>query len=149
MHSSQSQIVALARSWFGTPYRHQASVKGIGCDCLGLVRGVYAEAFGHPTEEPPPYSRDWAEAARQETLIEAAGRHLSQIDPANALPGDVLIFRLRSGAMAKHCGILSEITASRSKFIHAMEGAPVCEVHLNPWWSRRIAAVFRFPSLET
>jgi cell wall-associated NlpC family hydrolase len=25
-------IVAQARSWLGTPYRHQASLKGVGCD---------------------------------------------------------------------------------------------------------------------
>ncbi len=27
--------------------------------------------------------------------------------------------------------------------IHAMEGAPVCEVALSPWWRRRIAGAFR------
>jgi cell wall-associated NlpC family hydrolase len=37
---SRSAIVAEARTWIGTPYRHQASLKGVGCDCLGLVRGV-------------------------------------------------------------------------------------------------------------
>jgi len=32
-------IVVETRDWIGTPYRHQASLKGVGCDCLGLVRG--------------------------------------------------------------------------------------------------------------
>jgi NlpC/P60 family putative phage cell wall peptidase len=139
-------IVAIARGWLGTPYRHQASLKGVGCDCLGLVRGVYAETYGRPAEMPPPYSRDWAEGARRETLIEAAERHLESIDPHTAGPGDILIFRLRPGAMAKHCGIVSE-TASGApvRMIHAVEGAPVCEVNLSSWWQRRIAAAFRFP----
>jgi NlpC/P60 family putative phage cell wall peptidase len=46
-------IVAIARGWLGTPYRHQASLKGVGCDCLGLVRGVYAEAYGRPAATGP------------------------------------------------------------------------------------------------
>ena len=145
----QPDIVGIARGWLGTPYRHQASLKGVGCDCLGLVRGVYAEACGRPAKTPPPYSRDWAEAARRETLIEAAERHLASIDPSTVQPGDILIFRLRPGAMAKHCGIVSEAASGKClKMIHAVEGAPVCEVNLSPWWQRRIAAAFRFPYLE-
>ena len=38
---TRAAIVAEARAWIGTRYRHQASVKGVGCDCLGLVRGVW------------------------------------------------------------------------------------------------------------
>ena len=139
----RADIVALARGWLGTPYHHQASLKGVGCDCLGLIRGVYAEACGQPAETPPPYSRDWAEACARETMIEAAGRHMSPVDPDAAEPGDVLIFRLRPGAMAKHCAIIS--AADPLRMIHAIEGAPVCEVHITPWWRRRIAAVFRLP----
>ena len=139
----RADIVALARGWLGTPYHHQASLKGVGCDCLGLIRGVYAEACGQPAETPPPYSRDWAEACARETMIEAAGRHMSPVDPDAAEPGDVLIFRLRPGAMAKHCAIIS--AAGPLRMIHAIEGAPVCEVHITPWWRRRIAAVFRLP----
>ncbi|MGB0084213.1 MAG: NlpC/P60 family protein [Rhodomicrobiaceae bacterium] len=134
-------IVSLACSWLGTPYRHQAALKGVGCDCLGLVRGVYAEAYGRPPEEPPPYSRDWAEASGRETMIEAAARHLLHVDKDDARPGDILIFRLRPGAMAKHSAIMT----AGSRMIHAIEGAPVCEVHISSWWQRRIAAVFRFP----
>jgi hypothetical protein len=39
-------IVAETRAWIGTPYRHQASLKGVGCDCLGLVRGVWRAVIG-------------------------------------------------------------------------------------------------------
>lgn len=165
-----ADIVAAARSWLGTPYHHQAALKGVGCDCLGLVRGVYEELYGKPAETPPPYSRDWAEASAIETMLEAARRHLAEIDPRAARCGDVVIFRLRRGAMAKHCGIISctpEILYAPDirpafahlavgptegaawKMIHAMEGAPACEVHLNSWWRRRIAAAFRFPDQET
>ncbi|MFD0934795.1 peptidase P60, partial [Methylobacterium trifolii] len=36
-----ADVVAQARLWLGTPYRHQASLAGVGCDCLGLLRGVW------------------------------------------------------------------------------------------------------------
>lgn len=148
-------IVTAARGWLGTPYHHQAAAKGAGCDCLGLVRGVYEELYGRTAETPPSYSRDWAEAASSETMLEAARRHLVEVPYADARPGDVLIFRLRSGAMAKHAAILSAGALSSGgaagdgcRMIHAVEGAPACEVHLNAWWRRRVAAVFRFPPKE-
>jgi hypothetical protein len=46
--------------------------------------------------------------------------------------------------MAKHAAIMT----SQTRMIHAIEGAPVCEVHIAPWWRRRIAAAFRFPDME-
>ena len=30
-------IIAEARAWIGTPYHHQAALKGVGCDCLGQI----------------------------------------------------------------------------------------------------------------
>jgi NlpC/P60 family putative phage cell wall peptidase len=69
-------VVAEARSWIGTPYQHQASLKGVGCDCLGLVRGVWRATIGAEPEPMPPYAPDWAEAASGEPLVEAALRHL-------------------------------------------------------------------------
>jgi NlpC/P60 family putative phage cell wall peptidase len=152
---SPDLILAAARSWLGTPYHHQAAAKGVGCDCLGLIRGVYEELYGEPAETPPPYSRDWAEASASETMLAAARRHFREIEPHAARPGDVLIFRMRAGAMAKHAAILSggslspgSEDVSACRMIHAVEGAPACEVHLGSWWRRRIAAAFRFPDKE-
>lgn len=107
---TRAHVLALARTWLGTPYHHQASVRGIGCDCVGLVRGVHRALYG-PTaaaeaDAALPYTRDWAEATGIETLITAARRHLIEIAPAAARPGDVLIFRYRPHMVAKHTGIL-------------------------------------------
>jgi NlpC/P60 family putative phage cell wall peptidase len=141
----RAAIVAAARTWLGTPYHHQASVKGIGADCLGLVRGVWRDVYGRDAETPPAYSRDWAEARGQETMLEAAGRHLSAVEISDLQAGDVVVFRLRAGTVAKHAAIVS----GAGTMIHAMEGGPACEVALSPWWLRRIAGAFQFPvSLE-
>jgi NlpC/P60 family putative phage cell wall peptidase len=101
-------IVAEARSWLGTPYRHQASLKGAGCDCFGLVRGVWRAFHGAEPEPVPPYSRDWGSVTGKEALMDTARRHLVEVDPAKMGPGDVVVFRMRRGTVAKHAGIVTE-----------------------------------------
>jgi NlpC/P60 family putative phage cell wall peptidase len=140
----RAEIVAAARGWLGTPYRHQASLKGAGCDCLGLVRGVWREVIGPEPEAPPPYTPDWAEALGRETLLEAARRRLDETIPGAARAGDVLIFRMGMGVPAKHCAILS----NDGRIIHAYWGRAVVETRLTEWWARRVAAAFVFPGVE-
>jgi NlpC/P60 family putative phage cell wall peptidase len=141
---SGADVVRVARGWIGTPYQHQASLKGVGTDCLGLVRGVWRELYGSDAETPPPYTRDWAEAGARETMLEAAERHLVGVSRIDPRPGDILIFRLRPGVAAKHAAIL----ATPKTMIHAAEGAPAAEVPLSSWWRRRIAKVYAFPGIE-
>lgn len=140
----RAAVVAAARSWLGTPYRHQASEKGVGADCLGLVRGVWRELWGEEPETAPPYSPDWAEQGAAETLRDAARRHLLEIRLSEARGGDVLLFRMRDGAPAKHAAILS----SADRVIHAYWARAVVETSLTPWWLRRRAYAFSFPGLE-
>jgi NlpC/P60 family putative phage cell wall peptidase len=144
MNPTRNQILAESRHWIGTPYHHQASLRGAGCDCIGLIRGVYRALYGREPESIPGYSRDWAEASGDETLLAAATRHLVPIAPASAQPADILVFRWRAHLPAKHAAILSSPTT----MIHALEGAPVSEVALSPWWRRRIAGAFSFPEVQ-
>jgi NlpC/P60 family putative phage cell wall peptidase len=140
MHPAPDDIVEAARGWLGTPYRHQASLKGVGCDCLGLVRGVWREVMGPEPELPPAYARDWAEAGGAETLLAAAARHLETIAAKDARSGDVLAFRWRAHLPAAHLAIV----AGEARMIHAQPRASVCEVAIGAWWQRHLAAAFRF-----
>ncbi|WP_210485632.1 NlpC/P60 family protein [Microvirga antarctica] len=137
---TDSPIVAAARDWIGTPYRHQASLKGVGCDCLGLLRGVWRDVMGTEPELPPPYAPDWAEAGA-DTLLAAARRHLAPGDMDSIRPGDVLLFRWRGHLPVKHCAIATACDA----MVHAHDGACVAEVAFRPWWRRHLAGAFRFP----
>jgi NlpC/P60 family putative phage cell wall peptidase len=137
----RAEIVAAAREWLGTPYHHQASLRGVGCDCLGLVRGVWRELCGPEPEAPPPYSPNWAESLGQETLALAALRHLVPIALEEAQPGDVLLFRWRAHLPAKHCAVLS----APDRIIHAHDGAAVTEVAFAGWWRRHLSHAFSFP----
>jgi NlpC/P60 family putative phage cell wall peptidase len=140
---ARGAIVAEARGWIGTPYRHQASLKGIGCDCLGLVRGVWRALLGSEPRRAPPYSRDWAEASGDETLARAARAHLVEIDAQTFAPGDVLLFRWRARFPAKHAAIVT----APDRMVHAHDGVAVAEVAIAPWWRRRLAYAFRFPGV--
>ncbi|RDC74451.1 peptidase [Rhodovulum sp. 12E13] len=146
---SGARVVAAARCWLGTPYRHQASRRGAGCDCLGLVRGVWRALYGCEPQAIPPYSPDWGEPQGREVLWEAARRHLRmrRADEPGAA-GDLLLFRMRARGVAKHLGIAAEGAAGPT-FIHAMSGRGVVESALSAPWARRVVARFVFPDTDT
>ena len=139
----RSDVVEAARSWIGTPYLHQASVKGVGCDCLGLLRGVWREAFGAEPEKVPPYTPDWSEPQGDEVLMRAAQRHLGDVSGTPMMAGQVVLFRMRKGAVAKHLGIVGEI-GETATFIHAYSGHGVVESPFSRPWLQRVAARFAF-----
>jgi NlpC/P60 family putative phage cell wall peptidase len=138
----QTRIITAARGWLGTPYQHQASLKGVASDCLGLIRGVWREVYGQEDIPIPVYSPDWAESSKEEGFAETAGRFMQSVPLTELEAGDLLLFRWRDNLPAKHCGILT----SASTFIHAHDGACVVEVPYAAWWQRRTAFAFRFPN---
>jgi NlpC/P60 family putative phage cell wall peptidase len=140
---SRAAIVDEARRWIGTPYRHQASLIHVGCDCLGLVRGVWRALIGPEPEQPPPYSPDWAEAGGAEAVALAAHRHLTAIDTGAFRAGDVLLFRFRDHAPAKHLGIATSAT----HMVHAHGGACVAEAPIGSHWRKQIVGAFAFPNV--
>ncbi|WP_439142594.1 NlpC/P60 family protein [Planktotalea sp.] len=138
-----SKVLDSARAWIGTPYRHQASLQHVGTDCLGLLRGVWRALYGAEPEIVPAYSKDWAEPQGDEVLLRAALQYLLPCQAALSA-GDVLLFRMREGAIAKHIGICAT-AGSEPTFIHAYSGHSVTESPLSQPWQRRIAARFAFP----
>ncbi len=141
--AAPDRIIATARSWLGTPYHDQASLKGVGCDCLGLARGVWREIVGDEPFPIPPYSRDWGETGTREVLADGARRMMIELPVAGAGPGALVLFRMGPGAIAKHVGILT----TPAHFIHAYERLGVIEEPLTAAWRRRIAFAFLFPSI--
>lgn len=142
---ARSTIVAEARSWIGTRYRHQQSLKQVGCDCLGLLRGVWRAVYGAEPEAVPAYTSDWAEGSGEETLLRAAQRHLVEVPtPFLAMPGDVLLFRWKPHLPAKHCALL----VAERRIVHAYDAAGrVAETSVSREWENQIAGVFSFPGV--
>lgn len=136
-----TDIVAIARTWIGTPYLHQASLKGVGCDCLGLIRGVLREVVGHELEEVPAYAADWGLSDGIESLRDAARRHLSECASEVVRPGQIVLFRMHAGAAARHCGVVGMGDRDLT-LIHARQNKRVCEEPFGPFWRRRTAHLF-------
>jgi NlpC/P60 family putative phage cell wall peptidase len=140
-NSIADAVVAEARAWIGTPYRHQGARKQIGCDCLGLVIGIWRAVYGSEPERPRPYAPDWAEAGGKDLFLAAASRHCREKPVADLAAGDLILFRWRDHLPAKHAGIAVE----NNRFVHAYQGSAVVESVLVPQWRQRIAGVFAFP----
>ncbi|MDR6633767.1 NlpC/P60 family putative phage cell wall peptidase [Phyllobacterium sp. 1468] len=139
--SIAEEVLSEAWRWIGTPYRHGGSRCTVGCDCLGLVRGIWRALYGQEPQLVPVYSMDWAESSTADPLLDAARLHMTEKTVNGAEPGDLLVFRWRDGVAAKHLGIL----ADQGRFIHAYEGHSVVGSALVPQWRKRIAGVFAFP----
>lgn len=141
-------IAEIARTWIGTPYRHQSAVKGEGCDCLGLLRGVWAEYYGaHDYSPLPNYSPRWGEHLKKEDLwIQVGAQHFTLLHatPSVLSPGQVLFFRMSRNMAVKHCAIVG----TPETMIHAYSGHVVREEAITDRWRKKIAAVFEWPPLH-
>jgi NlpC/P60 family putative phage cell wall peptidase len=138
-----TDIITVARGWIGTPYQHQASLRGVGCDCLGLLRGVWREMHGDEPETVPAYASDWG-AGGGETLRDGLARHLAPVALRDMAAGDVALFRMGSRAPARHCGIVGQRGGGLT-LIHARQSRVVREEPFSPFWRARLASLFRVP----
>lgn len=141
---TRQAVIAEARQWIGTPYRHQGRARGVGCDCLGLVLGVWKALYGDTPDAPADYAMqgDWAD---DNTLVDGAARLMRPVAVQEAAAGDLIILRWRREMPPRHFGILS----AETRFIHAYHGTAVTESSLAPPWRRRIAAAFAFPDISS
>ena len=142
---TRQQIIEEAMSWCDTPYQHQASSKGHGADCLGLIRGVYRTLYGDEPVSVPPYAPDWAESGNADLLENAAARYLVPRNDDRLIPGDIALFRIHAGGPARHLGLLTQ----ENRFLHAYAGRRVCESWLGRWWAARLAGLYSFPGVQS
>lgn len=136
-------IVREARSWKGTPYQHQASIKGVACDCIGLLVGV-ARELGMPEADAflaSPFHA-YSKSPEPAALRSAVAMFLDPIiDP---LPGDILLLRFE--VEPQHFGILS----TPDYMVHAWAMSGKCVEHrLDERWRKRIISAFRYRGLES
>lgn len=134
-------IIAEAKTWIGTPYHHQASLKGVGCDCIGLIRGILRELYHFEAAEGINYSADWGDSNGNEDIIDAGFKYMISIPVEEAGPGDMVAVRWAKGRVAKHVMLLTYDGMA----IHSYNNSPTTEISLNDWWRRRIVYAFRFP----
>ncbi len=139
----RAAIVAEATRWVGTPYCHQASRRGVGADCLGLIIGVWNALADTPLELTRQDRKSWAQHAEGEPLIAGLRQFLQPVAPANAQPGDILALRWRRQWPASHLAI----KMPQATIIHAYEGGQVVHSNLAPW-AHHVAVAFAFPTFD-
>lgn len=107
-------IVAEARTWLGTPFHHQARLKGVGVDCAGLIIGVARETgLVAPSFDVTSYQR----SPDGVSLVAHCEQHLDRIQREAMQPGDIIVIRWRHHP--QHLGILGDYLHGGLSLIHA------------------------------
>jgi NlpC/P60 family putative phage cell wall peptidase len=142
----QDIIIKEALEWVGTPYKHQASLKGKGSDCVGLLFGIWKTIYGKFPDDfvIPYYTPNWAEETKDNIMVNVCKKYLEEI-PLNAyIPGDIMLYRMLRSAPVKHCAIV----VSPDSIVHAYSGHGVIKTSLLHGRNSQLMHVFRFPEVS-
>lgn len=147
---SSPEIVAEARSWVGTPFLHQARLKGVGVDCVGVILGV-GRALDLITAEADaqfgPRFAGYSRAPNPRKMRQGVEFYLDPlpIDHRDEGPdGAVGWFEWRE-ELPMHLAIMATFEGRRT-MIHSYESAGRCVENgcdatwrgrVNSWWTFR------------
>ena len=138
-------IVTQARTWLGTPFHHQARLKGKGCDCLGLIVGVVDELelkdkFGQPLSgyDEVTYSKE----PNGDYLMQKLTELLDEVPIIEAQAGDLALFTVRDNP--QHMAFLTNYEASLGMIQSYAPARRVVEHRLDDDWKSRLVKVFRW-----
>lgn len=150
MEVKRSAIVAEARAWLDTRWRHQAGTKGVGCDCVGLLRGVGINTGIVPADwqSIPGVSQflGYGRTPFKGTLERGCEMFLTRITEQEAGPGDVVVMKF--GGEGHHMAILADYYLGGLSLIHAYASArKVTESRLDDQLRARISGWYRFPGV--
>ena len=133
----QADVIAAARAWLGTPFRHQGRRKGVGVDCAGLIIGV-AHDLGISDFDYTAYGHE----PDGRTLHRLLAQHMDEVAPGEMAVGDVVFMAFQ--AFPQHLGILADGGRPFS-LIHAYAPArKVIEHRLDDEWAGRVRNVYKF-----
>lgn len=130
-------VLAEARTWLGTPFRHQGRVKGVGVDCLGLVVGV-GRSLGLSQADGTGYPRQPDGRA----LLSGLDAAYVPLPLGQQRAGDILVLRIRREP--QHLALVTE--RGGMIHVHAAVGR-VVETGLDAGWAARLVAAYRYPGL--
>lgn len=142
--TARTDIVTAARTWIGTPFHHQARLKGVGVDCIGLVIGVARElALIAPDFDIAAYPR----VPDGKTLLPLAREHMREIPREAMQPGDVVVVSFDRDP--QHFGILGDYRHGGLSIIHgASDPGRVIETRLMFSSAMHFVAAFALPGVH-
>lgn len=108
--SQRNAVVAEALSWIGTPFHHNACIKGVGVDCAH-VGATFERVLGIKFQFPEYYSPQWHlhEVSEKTRFVEMylEGLKLNnfiEIEKDKILPGDIVLSKI--GRTFCHGGLI-------------------------------------------
>lgn len=132
-----------ARSWIGTPWQHQARLKGIGVDCVGVVQKSYEKATGKKCEYEINYHRI-PPIGREERLEEILGVYFDKKEGKELERGDVMLFSFKN-KLSNHVGIYT----GDGNMVHAwLDVNKVVEMPMDDAWKRSVKVVYKLKEKE-
>lgn len=138
-------IVLQARTWIGTPFHHQARLKGKGCDCLGLIVGVVDELGLKDSTGKLLASYDEVTYSKEPDgtyLIQKLTGLLEEVPVAEACAGDLALFKVRENP--QHLAILTDYEGMIGMIHCYAQARRVVEHRLDDDWKSRLIKVFRW-----
>jgi cell wall-associated NlpC family hydrolase len=112
--TERSLIVSTARDWLGTPFHHQARLKAVGVDCIGLVIGVARELqLIQPEFDVTGYSR----YPDGRALMAMAREKMNPVTLDQMQLGDVVVVGFDK--LPQHFGIIGDYRHGGFSIIHA------------------------------
>jgi cell wall-associated NlpC family hydrolase len=104
MDAWRAAVVEEAKSWLGTPWVHNARIKGAGVDCAQLLIGVFSGAGVIEAFDTGEYPVDWMLHREEERFLGWLGQYMVPTDAT--LPGDVAIWKF--GRCFAHAAVVTE-----------------------------------------
>lgn len=145
----RSEIVAEARTWLGTPYRHQHWVKGQGVDCVGLVVGV-GVALGildWSADAWAPF-KGYGRTPNPRKMGEAMQVFLRPLDFEGAPPEGAIAWIGWREHLPMHLAIIGRSPDGRATMIHAFgHVGRVVEHGFAAEWPGRVVSWWDYPGV--
>ena len=146
--NTRTDIVRQARTWLGTPFHHQARLKGKGCDCLGLIVGVVDELGLKDKHGQPLAGYDEVTYSKEPDgayLTEKLKALLDEVPIAEAQAGDLALFKVRENP--QHMAFLTDYENTLGMVHSYAPARRVVEHRLDDDWKQRLVKVFRWQPL--
>jgi NlpC/P60 family putative phage cell wall peptidase len=150
--TTRGEIVAEAREWIGTPFMHQQTMKGVGVDCMGLVRGVCRERGLRPSAEKIMSAghryHGYSRVPDGVRLKEFCDHFMVEIPLQSIQPADVLLMQYTGDP--QHCAIVGDYRHGGLSIIHAISVGPrhdVREHRLTDAWRKRVVVAYAIPGV--
>lgn len=151
MQKSPSDVITEARRWIGTPYHHQARLRGHGSDCIGTVCGVglalglmgddFRERF-KPFEGYSRVPNPRVMRRAMETFFDPLPTPRDQLPPL----ASIAWLEWRED-LPMHLAIIASF-ADRPTMIHSFEPVRQCVEHtFDPSWRERVHSFWSYRGL--